>query len=119
MIKNITCIECPKGCRLAVDVQDGKVVSVAGNQCKKGAIYAKSEIEEPMRILTAAVLARGLSLKMVPVRTDKPIPKEKIMEAMEKIKRINISGPIKIGEIIEDNFIRECTSLISTRSVNY
>ena len=34
-----TCIVCPKGCRLVVDVIDGKSgkIRVSGNQCKRGA----------------------------------------------------------------------------------
>ncbi|MBI5206554.1 MAG: DUF1667 domain-containing protein, partial [Candidatus Firestonebacteria bacterium] len=90
MIKKITCIECPKGCPLSVAIENNKVVSVEGYICKKGEKYAVNEIENPVRIVTSTVLAQGLSLKMIPVRTDKPISKNKIFDAMNEIKKIRI-----------------------------
>ena len=29
----ITCINCPMGCRMRVEVEEGRVVSVSGNAC--------------------------------------------------------------------------------------
>ena len=87
MIKNLTCIECPKGCVLSAEIESGEVVKVSGNLCPKGLPYASSEIENPTRILTSTVLAKGLSLKMVPVRTDRAIPKPRILEAAQEIRK--------------------------------
>ena len=116
MIKTLTCIECPKGCKLSIEIENEKVVKVSGNQCAKGDKYGRSEVENPMRILTSAVLSKGLPLRMVPVRTDKPIPKDKLVEAMEEIKRIRLANDVKVGEIIEKDFITPGTNLISTRN---
>lgn len=115
MIKKITCIECPKGCRLSVDIENCRVVKVSDNECPEGEEYAISEIENPMRILTSTVLAEGLQLKMVPVRTDKPIPKSKIMEAMDEIKKMQLVKPVRSGEIITGNFLSLGVNLIATR----
>ena len=82
MIKQLTCIECPKGCRINVDLDGEKINSITGFQCKKGEAYAKEEVLDPKRILTSSVLTEGLELKMIPVRTNKPIPKSKLMEAL-------------------------------------
>lgn len=116
-IKNITCIECPKGCRLSVEVENGKAVKVTGNQCAKGVGYGKSEVENPERILTSVVSAEGLQLRLVPVRTSKPIPRSKLIEAMNRIKTIRLSKPVAAGEVIEKDFIVPGTDLISTRSI--
>ena len=115
MIKKMTCIECPKGCRLTVDVQDGKVVKVTDNECPKSEKYAISEIENPARILTSSVLGLGLGLKMIPVRTDKPIPKSRIFDAMEEVKKIRVIAPLKSGDIIVENFLSLGVNLIATR----
>lgn len=117
MIKKITCIECPKGCSLTVDIENCKVVKVAGHECPKGEKYAKTEIENPMRILTSAVLAEGLPVKMVSVRTDKPIPKLRLEEAMEEVKKMRLTKPVKVGEVIVKDFLGTGADLISTRSV--
>jgi len=118
MIKKLTCIECPKGCSLTVDIENCKVVNVTGHECPKGEKYAKTEIENPMRILTAAVLAEGLPIKMIPVRTDKPIPKARLMEAMDAIKRMRITKPVRVGEVIAADFLGTGADLVSTREVS-
>jgi CxxC motif-containing protein len=116
MKKNITCIECPKGCTLSVDIENCRVVKVEGNQCPKGEKYAYAEIENPVRILTSAVSAEGLSLKMVPVRTNKPIPKSKMQEAMKEIRKITLKKPVKTGDVISANILNLGADLISTRT---
>lgn len=115
--KNIICIECPTGCALSVSVQNGKACDVEGAKCPKGEKYAVSEIENPLRTLTSTVSAEGLSLKMVPVRTDKPIPKAKIFEAMREIKKIKVKKPLRIGSIVKENLLGLGTNLVTTRSV--
>jgi len=118
MIKRLTCIECPKGCLLSIEIESCRVVKVSGNECPKGEEYAVQEIENPMRILTSAVLAEGLSLKMVPVRTDKPIPKSRIMEAMGEIKKLRLKTPVKSDSIIVENFLNLSVNLLSTRNAS-
>ncbi|MFH1478731.1 MAG: DUF1667 domain-containing protein [Candidatus Omnitrophota bacterium] len=115
MIKNLTCIECPIGCSLKVGIENCKVVKVEGNKCPKGEPYAISEIEAPVRILTTSVRAKGLSIKMMPVRTDKPIPKAKLMEAMKEIKKIVIKTPLSCGDIIVKGFMGLDIDLVATR----
>ncbi|MDO8602252.1 MAG: DUF1667 domain-containing protein [Candidatus Omnitrophota bacterium] len=115
MMKKMTCIECPKGCRLIVDAEKGKVAGVTGNECPKGEKYAISEIENPVRILTTAVLGQGLGLKMIPVRTDKPIPRSRIFEAMREIKKVELTRPLKAGDVIVENFMGLGVNLIATR----
>ncbi|MCX5748748.1 MAG: DUF1667 domain-containing protein [Candidatus Saganbacteria bacterium] len=115
--KRITCIECPKSCRLEIEAESGKFMFIKGNECKKGETYAKNEIECPARILTSTILAEGLELRMVPVRTNKPIPKEKMFDAMERIKHIRIKTQGKTGDVIEKNFIGTGFDLILTRDI--
>jgi len=115
MKKKLVCIECPKGCVLSVEIEDGKVVSVTGHQCPKGEKYAFNEIENPLRILTSSVLAEGMALKMVPVRTDGPIPKEKLMDAMKEIKEIRVREALRPGDPVRKNFLGLNVNLIATR----
>ena len=117
MQKSLTCIECPKSCRITVDFDGDKINSITGFQCKKGEVYAKDEVLNPLRILTSTVLTEGLELKMIPVRTDKPIPKSKLLEAMERIKKVRIANAIKAGEIIEKDFMSQGVNLVSTRTI--
>ncbi len=102
---------------MTVDIENFKVIRVTGNKCPKGEEYAISEIENPARILTSSVLSQGLGLKMIPVRTDKPIPKSRIFEAMEEIKKVRLSRPLNTGNVIVKNFLGLDVNLIATRRV--
>ena len=117
MNRRMTCIECPVSCSLSVDVEKGRVSKVEGNKCPKGEAYAASEVENPQRILTSAVMAKGLSFKMVPVRTDKPIPKARLREGMEVVKKICILSPVRSGDVVRAHFLGLDVNLVATRDV--
>ena len=53
--RELTCIGCPMGCPLTVTMEAGEVISVIGNTCKRGDIYARKEVTNPTRIVTSTV----------------------------------------------------------------
>lgn len=116
-MKNIICIECPKGCALTVDYDQERHIRVVGYKCKKGERYGVAEIQNPVRFLTSTVLAMNLPVKMIPVRTDRPIPKNRIFEAMGEIKKIQIKNSVSAGDIVAENFMGLGVNLIATRTV--
>ena len=75
MKKELICIVCPLGCNITVDTSTN---TVCGNNCPRGKEYALSECISPMRVITTTV--RCKNGKMIPVKTSRPIPKEKIFE---------------------------------------
>lgn len=115
MNKKLTCIECPVGCCLSVDIEKCRVIKVDGHKCPKGEIYAVAEVENPIRILTSTVLTIGLNIKMLPVRTDRPMPKSRIFEAMAEVKKIRVKNQISPGDIIVENFLGLGINLVATR----
>jgi len=115
MTKNMVCIECPKSCNLSVDIEGKRIANIRGAKCPKGIVYAASEIENPTRIFTATVLTEGLSLKLIPVRTSKPIPKRDLSRAIEEVRKVRLSNPVKAGDTIVDNFLGLRLSLMATR----
>jgi CxxC motif-containing protein len=115
MIKKLICVECPRGCELSVDVEEKQVKDIQGAACPKGSAYAISEIQNPRRILTTTVRTEGLSLKLLPVRTDKPVPKDKIFEAMDEIRKIKINTPSRPGDIVYKNLLSLGINLIGGR----
>ena len=98
MRRNLTCIVCPMGCSIDVTIdKDGKITEIVGNTCPRGAEYAKNECTNPTRVVTStAMTADG---RPVPVKTNRPIPKEKIFECMDIINSLNLTAPLKIGDI--------------------
>jgi len=114
--KKFTCIECPVGCALSVDIENCRVVKVEGNNCEKGEKYAITEVEHPMRVLTSTVRAEGLALKRVPVRTDKPVPKEKMMEAMGNIRKVVVKKTGHAGDVVAEGILGTDVNLVATRT---
>ncbi|MFH1460262.1 MAG: DUF1667 domain-containing protein [Candidatus Omnitrophota bacterium] len=115
--KQIICIECPKACLIAVDIKESQIIRITGNNCDQGKIYAKSEVENPLRILTSSVLGVELERKMIPVKTDKSIPKSLIFDIMELIKKIKIRETVKQGQIISPNILGLGVNIIATATV--
>lgn len=103
MNKEFTCIVCPIGCNLNVMKDDGDNISVSGNKCPRGKEYAINEITNPVRVITTTVRCADGSI--LPVKTNRPIPKDKIKECMKIINNCNPLLPICVGDvIIEDVF---------------
>jgi CxxC motif-containing protein len=118
MTKILTCIECPKGCKLTIDFAEDGSIRVGGNQCKKGERYGIAESTNPVRILTSSVLTVNQPIKMLPVRTDKPIPKERILDAMNEVKKVRIKKNVSVGDILVENFLNLGVNLIATREIS-
>ena len=117
-MKTITCIECPKGCKITIDKKDDGTLQIEGFDCPKGEQYAIEETNSPVRILTSTVKCSNLSLARVPVRTSLAIPKERLSEAMTVIHSTSVDKPLLCGDIIIKDFL-ELTDidLIATRTV--
>ena len=103
MERKLTCIICPLGCEMTVLTEDKKVLAVSGNTCPRGKAYAESECIAPKKTLTSTVRCSDGGL--VSVKTDKPIPKEKMSECMTILNSITATLPVSIGDVIvEDVF---------------
>lgn len=114
----LTCIGCPLGCSLITTIENDEVISVTGNSCKIGFEYAKEECTHPTRILTSTIPVMKGAFSRVSVKTDHPIPKEKIMECMAAIKKIQVRAPINRGDTICKNLAHTGISLIATQTVS-
>ena len=110
-IVSLTCIECPIGCSIEVEMQDGKVVSVKGNACPRGKLYAENEVVCPKRVITSTVRAKDGSL--VPVKTDKPVKKSEIFSVMEKINAVVCDMPVTMGQVLVENIEGDANLVVS------
>lgn len=116
MVRKVVCIECPNGCLVTVVTEQGRVKDIKGNKCPKALDYVKQEIEQPLRIFTTTVKANNLSLAVVPVKTDKPIPKSKLFEAIEAVREVIITKPVLVSDVLINDFLGLGVNLIITRS---
>jgi len=96
----ITCIECPRGCRITV-LKEADGYRVEGNQCPRGKEYALREAECPMRTLTTTVKTVFPDMPRLPVKTSKDIPLENVFCFMERINSVTLRERIPHGGEID------------------
>lgn len=115
-IHELTCISCPLGCQMEVEVDDqGQVVSVTGNTCKRGEVYAKKEVTNPQRMVCSTVHLIGGDLPLVSVKTQEPVSKSKIFDVMEEVRRLTAEAPVHVGDIIKENIGGTGVALVATQ----
>ena len=114
--REIICIGCPMGCTLHVAVNDKQVTSIRGNICKRGEAYARDEVLHPKRMVTSLIPVPG-SAEPLSVRTAKPIGKELIFSCLREIRKVNVSLPVRIGDVILANVLNSGADIIATRNL--
>ncbi|HPE96058.1 MAG TPA: DUF1667 domain-containing protein [Bacillota bacterium] len=113
----MTCIICPRGCRLSVRYDNHEFISCTGNTCLRGEKYAADEIHSPVRTLTTTVRTNSASVPMLPVKTSVPIHKDKLFDAMIAAAQIEVSIPVKAGDPVCRGFVEPGVDLIAGRDI--
>lgn len=98
-MKAITCIVCPNGCRILCENAEGEY-RFSGNRCHRGAEYALSEITRPMRTLTTTVRTDFPGAPALPVRTNAPVPKERVRDVMRALRNVCVHERLDIGDVV-------------------
>ena len=114
-MKELVCIVCPKGCRLHVDDENG--YTVTGNSCPRGAEYGKNEIQNPTRALTSTVRLSGGAYRRCPVKTEKAVPKGKLLDIMKELNRVEVASPVSIGQVVLTNAAGTGVNVVVTKSL--
>lgn len=115
--QEITCIICPIGCKIMVQL-DGTIANViTGQRCKQGISYAQTEALDPRRMLTSSILVHNGEWPLVSVKTTKPVPKKKIFSVLRKIQITSVNAPINRGEIIIHNVANSNIDIIATKTI--
>lgn len=114
MKKSLICVSCPLGCPIDVEVENGEVIAVKGNTCKRGEAYAKTEITNPVRSLTTSVKVEGGVHPVVPVKSAAPVPKGKMFECMQAINSAVVKAPVKIGDVVIENICGLGIDIVAT-----
>ena len=112
--KIITCIVCPLGCDITVGGEGKHIASLEGERCARGKEYAAMEFINPVRILTTTVKLEGADMPLLPVRSDKPVPKELLMQCMEEIKRVVVTAPVSRHHIVIPDILGTSVNICAT-----
>jgi len=117
MIREMICVACPVGCAISIELNvGGAVLTVAGNQCKRGENYAITECTAPTRTLTTTAKVKEGKNPLVPVRSGKPIPKGLLLDCVKIINSIEVTAPVGIGDVIIENILETGVDIIATNA---
>lgn len=113
--RELTCINCPLGCQLTVEMdEDSNVLSVTGNNCKLGDIYARKEVKDPRRMVCSTVRLEGGKYPTVSVKTKNDIPKGKIFNIMKEINQVTAKAPVHIEDVLKEDLCGTGVDLVAT-----
>lgn len=115
--RDLYCIICPNGCKLKIMMEDNSIVDINGQKCNRGKDYALQEIKNPKRIVTSTVKLVDSKKILLPVRSNTSISKDLLSEAIKEIDGVNVSPPIKCGDIIIENILNTGVNIIAEKSI--
>ncbi len=118
MKKELICIRCPIGCRLSAEWKGNfEELNISGNRCPRGAEYAKQELCDPRRIVTAVVPCNSALQPYIPVRTDRELPKHLIDRLLNILYRCRVEIPVRRGDILIKNFENSNVNVIFSSTI--
>ena len=99
---------------MSAEMKDG-TITVTGNSCPRGEKHAISECTNPVRTLTSTVRVCNREHVRVPVTSAAPVPKEKMMQIMTRIRSACVAAPVNIGDVIVPDVCG--TEMIATKEI--
>jgi CxxC motif-containing protein len=115
--KHFVCVVCPIGCEIDVVHDGSKIISMEGNRCEKSEEFVSQELIEPMRILTTTVRIQGSRWPVIPVRTDRAVPKRLFPRIMQRLRRTELQAPVNMLDVVAGDVLRTGANIIATRTM--
>jgi len=117
MNKEYTCIICPNGCEIEAQIAGTTVLSIEGASCTRGRLYVEQELIDPQRNIATSVFVKNENIPLVSVRLTHTIPKNRIFDVMNEIKKITLTAPIVINQVVIKNVLGLNSDVIATKHV--
>jgi len=115
--RHFVCVVCPIGCEIDVVHDGGRIISMEGNRCEKSDEFVRQELIEPMRILTTTVRIHGARWAVIPVRSDKSVPKQLFPRIMKQLRHIRLQAPVNILDVVVRDVLHTGANIIATRTM--
>jgi CxxC motif-containing protein len=115
--KHFVCVVCPIGCEIDVVHEGSTIVSMEGNKCEKSVEFVSQELIEPMRILTTTVRIQGSRWTVVPVRTDRAVPRRLFPRIMKRLRLVELQAPVNMLDVVLRDILHTGANVIATRSM--
>ena len=117
-MKQFTCVTCRNRCRITISFENGEY-AFFGNKCENGALFAKNELNAPVRSLAIMVRTIFPDTPVLSVRTSCEVPQRKIKKIVQVLSKVLITERKKTGDIIAKNISRTGCDIIATSDMRY
>ena len=118
-MKQLICIECPRGCRMTVTQPEAGTLEITGNACLRGDAYARGEILDPRRTVTTTVATVFPDFPRLSVQTDKKIPLAAVFNLMEHANQVILNRRVTPGDVVVNGLLDGSCSLIATDDMKW
>ena len=113
-MKEMTCIVCPRGCRLTIDDD----MNVTGNSCPRGKNYAISELTHPVRMVTSTVRVSHRENVVASVKTSEAIDKDKMFDVIKLVNSMSVKAPCHVGDVLVKNVFNTNVDILITKNID-
>ena len=114
--RELICTGCPLGCPLTVTLEPGGP-AVKGHTCPRGEAYGRSEVLDPRRTVTSTAAVTGGRQARVPVKTARAVPKDRIWDCMEAVRRLRVAAQGRVGDVLLPDCEGSGVALVATKTV--
>ena len=114
---NLICTACPQGCTLTAVIENGEVIEVRGYNCKKGLDYGVAEMTNPRRMVATTVKVKNGFHPLLPVYTERPVPKPLIPQILDEIRKVEVTAPVKMKSVIVENVLGTGVNVLASRDM--
>ena len=113
----LICTACPQGCTLTAVIENGEVIEVRGYNCKKGLDYGVAEMTDPRRMVATTVKVNNGFHPLLPVYTERPVPKPLIPQILDEIRKVEVTAPVKMKSVIVENVLGTGVNVLASRDM--
>lgn len=113
----LICTACPQGCTLTALIENGEVIKITGNNCKKGLDYGIAEMTDPRRMVASTVKVKNGFHPLLPVYTEQPVPKPLIPQVLAEIRKVEVTAPVKMKSVILENVLGTGINVLASRDM--
>ncbi|MBQ8082845.1 MAG: DUF1667 domain-containing protein [Clostridia bacterium] len=85
---------------MKVEREADGTITVTGNSCPRGELFAHQELTAPKRTICSTVATAFPEAPVLPVRVSTDIPKEKIFDVMKEIDHVRVTTPVHRGDVL-------------------
>jgi len=84
----------------------------------RGRSYVENELKNPMRIVTSSVRVTGGNMPITSVRLTAPVPRNRMMDVIEELRKIRLTAPVSIGQIVIQDILGLGSDVIITKNID-